>query len=336
VEGLASGFADDQHASRLPAGDAADWDVQPEPPRIVAIGDLHGDLRAFGAIARECRLVNERGGWCGGDTHLVLMGDLMGGARSRLLLRAVMRLEREALRAGGRVHTLLGNHDLLPVAGRFEMLTSSERRQYRKGDFRGDGPYAAWLRSRPTILKIGPTVFVHAGLDRWALDTDPAEVNAQVRAWIAHQQGTGPKPPKATRWAVDDERGPLWTRVFKARRRKPKHAPSKKTIREILERLGADRIVLGHSPTRDGSIVTDHPHYGGSVVLIDTRISDTARGRLGALILEDGALRTVYARDRAEGDALCEREARDAAQPTGLLPRVAAAIARLFGKSRSR
>lgn len=336
MDGAASGFADDFDASRLPAGDGADWDVRPAPRRIVAIGDLHGDLRAFGAIARECGLVNERGSWCGGDTHLVLMGDLMGGARSRLLLRAVMRLEHEARRAGGRVHTLLGNHDLLPVAGRFEMLTPSERRHYRKADFRGDGPYAAWLRGRPTILKIGPTVFVHAGLDRWALDTDPDEVNAQVRAWIAHHQGTGPKPSKATRWAVDDERGPLWTRVFKARRRKPKHAPSKKTIREILERLGADRIVLGHSPTKDGSIVTDHPHYGESVVLIDTRISDTERGRLGALILQNGVLRAVYARDRADGDALCEREAREASRPTGFLGRVAAAFTGFFGKTRSR
>jgi hypothetical protein len=336
VEGLASGFADDNDAARPRAGDTAGWDVRPEPSRIVAIGDLHGDLRAFGAIARECGLVNERGSWCGGDTHLVLMGDLMGGAKSRLLLRAVMRLEREARRAGGRVHALLGNHDLQPVAGRFELLTPSERRQYRKSDFRGEGPYAAWLRGRPTILKIGATVFVHAGLDRWALDTDPAEVNAQVRAWIAHHQGTGPKPPKATRWAIDDERGPLWTRVFKARRRKPKHAPSRKTIREILERLGAERIVLGHSPTRDGSIVTDHPHYGESVVLIDTRISDAERGRLGVLILEDGVLRTVYARDRADGDALCEREARDAARPTGFLRGVTAAIARFFGKTRTR
>src|SRR5262245_20826845 len=79
----------------------ADWEVRPVPRRVVAIGDLHGDVRAFGAIARECRLLDERGNWCGGDTHLVLMGDLVGGPRSRLLLRAVMRLEREARRAGG-------------------------------------------------------------------------------------------------------------------------------------------------------------------------------------------------------------------------------------------
>jgi len=317
--------------ARLFALAADEWDVQPEPPRVVAIGDLHGDLRAFGAIARSCGLIDERGSWCGGGTHLVLMGDLVGGVHSRLLLNAVMRLEREAQRAGGRVHALLGNHDLLPAAGRFGRMKRKERRAYRKRDFRGDGPFSEWLRRRPTILKIGQTLYVHAGLHRWALDTDPGEVNAQVRAWVAHHQGRGPKPPRSTRWAVDEEEGPMWTRAFKARRRKPKDAPSMKTIRAILERLGAERIVLGHAPTRDGSIVTDHPHYGESVVMVDTRISDDERGKLAALVDHRGVLRTVYAKDRAEGDALFEREEREAAQPAGFLPRVFAAFTRMFG-----
>ena len=311
-------------------GAVPDWDVRPVPRRVVAIGDLHGDLRAFGAIARACGLLDERGGWRGGTTHLVLMGDLVGGQHSRLLLNALIRLEHEAWRAGGCVHALLGNHDLLPVAGRFGKLTPRERRDYRKSDFRGDGPYAAWILGRPVILKIGGTLYVHAGLDRWALDTDPAEVNAHVRAWIAHLQGTGPKPPRETRWAFDDDDGPMWTRAFRTRGR-PKDAPSRKTIRAILERLGAERIVLGHSPTDDGEIVLDHPHYGESVVLIDTRISDEKRGRLGALTIEGDVLRPVYARDRAGGDGLHERERRESAGPEGLMQRVLASLTRMFG-----
>ncbi|HEY2954379.1 MAG TPA: metallophosphoesterase [Candidatus Eisenbacteria bacterium] len=308
------------------------WEVQPVPARVVAIGDLHGDVRAFGAIARACGLLDEGGSWTGGGAHLVLMGDLMGGAQSRLLLNAVMRLQREARRAGGRVHALLGNHDVLPAAGRFGKMTRRERRAYGRHDFQGDGPYAEWLRGRPTVLKIGDSVFVHAGLDRWALETDPADVNAQVRAWIAHEQGRGPKPPKATRWIVDEDEGPMWTRAFKARRGKAKDGPSKKTVRAILERLGAERIVLGHSPTEDGSIVIDHPHYGTSVVLVDTRISDGERGKLGALVLERDALSALYARDRAEGDALAQREAGQLEWRT-LLGSLRDAVAGLFRKA---
>jgi hypothetical protein len=146
----------------------------------------------------------------------------------------------------------------------------------------------------------------------------------------------GPKPPRETRWTFDDDDGPMWTRAFRDRGRRPKDAPSRKTIRAILERLGAERIVLGHSPTDDGSIVLDHPHYGGSVVLIDTRISDRQRGRLGALAIEGDVLRPVYADDRADGDGLREREAREAAKPEGLVHRVLAKLGDIFKGGRRR
>jgi hypothetical protein len=205
----------------------AEWDVRPVPPRVVAIGDLHGDVRAFGAIARACGLVDEGGTWIGQDAHLVLMGDLVGGAQSRLLLNAVIRLEREARRAGGRVHALLGNHDVLPAAGRFEKMTRGER-----------------------------------------------------RAWIAHHQGRGPKPPEATQWTMDEDKGPMWT-------------------------------------------------------FIDTRISDDERGQLGALIVQRGALSTLYARDRADGAALAEREARERARRPSFFSLVFRALTRHFRRWRS-
>jgi hypothetical protein len=199
-------------------GDAPiDWDVTPLPERVVAVGDLHGDVQALGAILRACRLIDEAGRWAGDRTHLVLMGDLMGGnGGSRLLLDSVLRLEDEAGRAGGRVHALLGNHDILPVAGRFGKMTRGERDLFTAypvpgapgpglaDAFRGNSTYARWLRRRPALLKIGSTLFVHAGVERWARETDPAAVNSAVRAWIAYWQGVGPRPRKSSRWTSRD------------------------------------------------------------------------------------------------------------------------------------
>src|SRR5262249_54859046 len=162
-----------------------------------------------GAIARACGLVDDEGSWSGGEAHVVLMGDLLGGPRSRLLLGAIMRLEREAMRTGGCIHTLLGNHDVLPIAGRIGKMSKKERATYGEDDFR-TGALAKWIRGRPTMLKIGDSLFVHAGVDRWALDTDPAEINAGVRAWIAYEQGVAEKPPKKTRWMIEED-GPLFT-----------------------------------------------------------------------------------------------------------------------------
>ena len=59
-----------------------EWDVRPVPARVVAVGDLHGDVRGLGAIARACALLDRGGSWIGGETHLVLMGDLVA-ARTR-------------------------------------------------------------------------------------------------------------------------------------------------------------------------------------------------------------------------------------------------------------
>ena len=248
------------------------------------------------------------------------MGDLLGGNDgSRLLLDATLRLEAEAERAGGRVHALLGNHDILPAAGRFGKLTRGERDLFTRypvsgapgpklaDAFRGESIYARWLRRRPAILKIGATLFVHAGIEEWAERTDPAEVNGYVRAWIAYWQGVGPRPKKSSRWTVSRRRdggdGPLWTRSFKGA---AKEGPSRKALRALLAGYGAKRVVVGHAPTSDGAIVLDHPRYGDAVVLIDTRISDPRRGRMSALEIRADALAPVYAADRSAGRVLEE------------------------------
>jgi len=329
----------------------SDWDILPVPERIVAIGDLHGDVRALGAILRACELIDAKAEWIGGGAHLVLMGDLLGGGdRSRLLLNAVLRLETEAERAGGRVHALLGNHDILPAAGRFGKLTRGERALFtaypvpgadgpKLADaFRGQSIYARWLRRRPALLKIGPTLFVHAGIESWARETEPEAINRAVREWIAHWQGVGPRPKKSSRWMVARKRGggdgPLWTRSFKG---DAENGPSRKTMRALLEGYGARRVVVGHAPTSDGEIVLAHPRYGDSVLLIDTRISDERRGRMSALEIRRERITPRYAEDRAAGQPLEEREERalaggsEASEEASALTRARSWFAGFFG-----
>jgi len=327
------------------------WEVKPAPGRIVAVGDLHGDVAAFGAILRASELVDERGAWSGGVAHLVLLGDLLGGhGDARLLLDTVLRLEREAAEAGGRVHAVLGNHDVLPIIGRFGKMSRSERARFTAHPvadapgpelvdvFRGDSVYARWLRRRPAILKIGATVFVHAGLDRWAEEYDPDHINRLVAAWIAYYQGVGPRPSEKRRWlAGDDERGPLWMRSFKPRRDGGRRGgPRKKRLRKILSHLGATRVVVGHSPTPDSEIVLSHPVYGDAVVLVDTRISDEHRGRLGALIIAGDTLAPVYTVDREAGAVVRTRAhvALERRSRPSVWRRIARFFARLFRRRR--
>jgi 3',5'-cyclic AMP phosphodiesterase CpdA len=85
---------------------------------VVAIGDVHGAYDALNDILAESGVVDAKGRWALGDGHLVLLGDLIDrGPRSTDVLERAMRLQREAREAGGRVHLLLGNHEVLVLVG---------------------------------------------------------------------------------------------------------------------------------------------------------------------------------------------------------------------------
>jgi len=114
--------------------------------RIVAVGDLHGDHAAFSAILRAARLIDGRDRWIGGDAILVQTGDVTDrGPDSLRIIRGLMRLQREALRAGGRVVALVGNHEAMNVIGDLRYVHPGEYAAFadRGSAGRRDRYYAA-------------------------------------------------------------------------------------------------------------------------------------------------------------------------------------------------
>ena len=104
-------------------------------PRVVAIGDVHGAYEGFLSILRLAGIVNEKGRWAGGKAHLVQTGDLLDrGKDTRKVLDLVMRLEGEAKKAGGRVHALLGNHEVMNVLGDLRYVNAEEYEAFRTPD----------------------------------------------------------------------------------------------------------------------------------------------------------------------------------------------------------
>jgi len=88
--------------------------------RIIAVGDLHGDYENFVLILKnpKVRLVDDNLHWTGGKTHFVQTGDILDrGDRAKEILDLLMRLEKEAEAAGGKVHILLGNHEEATITG---------------------------------------------------------------------------------------------------------------------------------------------------------------------------------------------------------------------------
>jgi hypothetical protein len=114
----------------------------PTPARIVAIGDLHGDFAVWRAIAVDARLIDRGGKWIGGKTVLVQGGDIVDRAPDSLkIIRDLMRLEKEARRAGGQVIVLIGNHEAMMMTGDLRYVDAGEFAAFA-------GPNSEALRER--------------------------------------------------------------------------------------------------------------------------------------------------------------------------------------------
>lgn len=95
--------------------------------RIVAIGDLHGDYDGYMKTLRAADLVDARGRWIAGETHLVQTGDIPDrGPDTKKIIEHMAKLARQARRNGGRVHNLIGNHEAMNVYGDLRYVTAGE------------------------------------------------------------------------------------------------------------------------------------------------------------------------------------------------------------------
>ncbi|GAQ90338.1 hypothetical protein KFL_006290030 [Klebsormidium nitens] len=103
----------------------------PAPERLVAIGDLHGDLRKARRAFRLAGVVDEKDRWIGGKTVVVQVGDVLDrGDQELQIFHMLERLQHQARKAGGDVHVLNGNHETINVEGRFTYATPGSKSQF--------------------------------------------------------------------------------------------------------------------------------------------------------------------------------------------------------------
>ena len=96
-------------------------------PRVVAISDPHGAYDAMVRTLENAEVIDADRDWSGDESHLVITGDLLDrGADSRKVMDLVMQLEQQALAAGGMVHLLLGNHEVMNLVGDLRYVAPGE------------------------------------------------------------------------------------------------------------------------------------------------------------------------------------------------------------------
>lgn len=283
LSAVSVGCASQQIATRHPA-----------TSRIVAFGDVHGDLDATRRALRLAGAIDEHDRWIGGRLVVVQTGDQLDRGDDEVeILHLFDRLAREAARAGGAFHALNGNHELMnahldlryvtpggardfarvvrvPAEPDAALLQVPEEMRARVVAFRPGGPYAMMLARRNTIVMVGDNVFVHGGVLPEHAEYGIERINEEVRAWL---RGAAPAP--ASSRGADS---PIWTRLYS---RDPDEQACA-SLGDALQRLGARRMIVGHTVHRQG--ITAHcdgrvwaidvgmaKHYGGPVEVLEIR-----------------------------------------------------------------
>ena len=94
-------------------------------PRVVAVGDIHGDFSSLVTILQHAGIIDDQHRWTGGNTTLVQTGDFLDrGPKARDVMDLLMGLEKQAAKQGGEVVVLLGNHEIMNLVGDLRFVPS--------------------------------------------------------------------------------------------------------------------------------------------------------------------------------------------------------------------
>jgi hypothetical protein len=261
--------------------------LQPEPPasspsefsapdRIAAVSDIHGNLGGLVALLKAHDIIDVQKNWSFGRNHLVIIGDIFDrGAQVTEVLWLLRHLEAQALSAGGRVHVLLGNHEIGALRGdeRYlhpnyavshkKVLGTDQKALYGPGTEMG-----RWLRSRPVLLRIGSFLFVHGGPSP-AMLSEQREMEAFNESFrrVIDQEGS-------QRLLGRDS--PIWYRGLIPGKQPKRPDASPEEVDQILSAFGVRTIVVGHTTIGRG-ISTFHT---GRVHGIDADLQSGGPGEI--------------------------------------------------------
>ncbi len=251
---------------------------------LVAISDIHGQYEIFISLLRSNNVIDEYNNWSFGQGHLVVNGDVFDrGKRVTEILWMLFKLEYQAKQAGGKLHYLLGNHevmvlnnDLRYVDSKYlstaEKLGTSYNELYSKRMVIGQ-----WLRTKPVIVKINDMIFNHAGISPDFVDQNlnPEMVNRLfLENIIDADSRTIDKDPLLDFLAGSD--GPVWYRGYFE-----DDGFSVVKLNSILEHLNSHYIIVGHTSMEGIKF-----YYNGKIIAIDSSIKNGMTGEV--LIYNEG------------------------------------------------
>ena len=254
------------------------------PSKFLVISDFDNHIEAFSMVLLGEGIMDEDFNWTYGDGHLIITGDLFDrGVNVTECLWLLYKLESEASAQGGRVHLVIGNHEMMNIEDDWRYIegkyfTNAQLMEKRMLDF-----YAAnteigrWLRTKNIILKLGDYALMHGGISPQVanLNLTYQQINDFGRARMNGQSCTG---SCAT---VTGSNGVYWFRGM------ANEELTQQQVDDIVDGFEVKRVIFGHTKGP-----TVRSLYNGKVLAIDMyHMTNFANGFMEALQFELGCFR---------------------------------------------
>ena len=255
----------------------------PGPDSVFVFGDVHGEFDRVLQLLARAGLIDTELRWTGGRATVVLLGDLLDrGIDVTRLLWFLYALEHEAEAAGGRVLTLLGNHEVMVMSGDLRYVSGKEMAiaerhglSYAKLFDPTASVLGRWLAARPALVRLGDLLLAHGGVSPSYIDYSLERYRDTLSAFISEPLFTGWHDPAfleefALETQLDSARiygrydfffaseSVLWYRDLVFTDTLGAHLDA------VLDRFGAAVHIVGHSPVR-----AIRQSYGGRLIAVD-------------------------------------------------------------------
>jgi len=201
-------------------------DILPPAKRIIAIGDVHGDVEVVFKSLKLAKVIDyddeklkniknednlEWIKWTAEppNTIVVQVGDQLDNCRPLpnnmdncmtsgipdvFIMKIFDKINEKAMEYGGAVYSLLGNHEIMNVMGEMQYVAKSgfeyfDNKKNRIDAFKPGSEYAKYLAcTRQTGIIIGSNLFVHAGiLPQLAKKYTISDINKFIRKWLLNE-----------------------------------------------------------------------------------------------------------------------------------------------------
>ncbi|HMS35310.1 MAG TPA: metallophosphoesterase [Ignavibacteria bacterium] len=258
-------------------------DVYELPDKMLIVSDIEGNFRGLTMILKGAGIVNDKFEWIFGNGNLIFAGDLFDrGVNVTECLWLIYKLESEAELQGGKVHLILGNHEMMNLKKDFRyvrrkyLINADSLKLEYENWYAANTELGKWLRSKNSIEKIGDFLIMHAGISKdFPSDSlSLTDINNNIRSSIDKHFNKG----EASKDIFIGSSGPLWYRGI------VNEAETQNDIDNTLSAFNSSKMILGHT-----IVDTIKYLYDKKVIAIDLEHQENSdNGIMYALWFENG------------------------------------------------